>query len=75
MMLVRDWLKATLRCRGVEDFEKAVKSWSDEKRSEVATILSELRGKGFFPDRINEHGEIVWGVMLKSKVQMMMERP
>lgn len=72
--IVRDWLKATQRCRGVEEFEKAAKSWRDEARAEVARILAELRARGFFPDRVDENGQIVWGVMLKGAVQVRYER-
>lgn len=74
LAIVRDWLKATLRCRGVEEFEKAAKSWRDEARAEVGRILAELRARGFFPDRVDENGQIVWGIMLKGAVQVRYER-
>lgn len=74
MSMVRDWLKATMRCRGVEEFEKAAKSWKDESRAEVARILAELREKGFYPSRIGEDGRIAWGIALKGGVQMLGER-
>ena len=40
MDLLRSWLKATLRCRGPEEFDKAVKSWSDDKQAVVAIVPS-----------------------------------
>lgn len=74
LAIVRDWLKATLRCRGVEEFEKAAKSWRDEARAEVGRILAELRARGFFPDSVDKNGQIVWGIMLKGAVQVRYER-
>jgi len=74
MSLIRDWLKATIKCRGVEEFEKATKGWTLNSRAEVARILSGLREKGFYPERIDENGSIVWGIVLKGKVQIELER-
>lgn len=72
--LLRLFLSATLRTRGKDEFEKAIGSWTDEARATVASMLSLLRGKGFYPDRIGTGGEIVWGIALKSRVQMALER-
>ena len=74
MGILRDWLKATLRCRGIDEFEKATKGWALDARAEVARILTDLRGKGFYPDSIDGHGRIVWGVRLKSEIEMEMTR-
>lgn len=74
MAMVKEWLKATLWCRGVEDFEKGTKGWSLERRAEVAKILTEIRATGLFPDRIDGNGSIVWGRVLKSHLQVEMER-
>lgn len=73
MNLVRDWVKATIKCRGVEEFEKATKGWALNSRAEVARILSGLRENGFYPDRIDENGNVAWGVVLKGKVQVELE--
>lgn len=74
MAVVRDWLKATLRCRGPEEFEKATKGWSLESRAEVCKALGNMRNHGFFPERIDENGVVVWGVQLKSPVQIELDR-
>ncbi len=74
MAIVKDWLKATLWCRGVDDFEKAIKNWSLERRSEVAKILEETRAMGLFPDRVDGAGRIVWGRVLKGHLQVEMDR-
>lgn len=75
MAMVKDWLKATLWCRGVEDFEKGTKGWSLERRAEVANILEEIRGAmGMYPDRIDGSGKIVWGRVMKSHLQLEMEK-
>lgn len=74
MELLRSWLKATLRCRGPEEFDKAVKSWSDDRQAVAAEMLAELRGRGLFPDRIEGDGRIRWGRVLKSALQVEMER-
>ena len=74
MRVVGDFLKATLRCRGPEEYEKATKGWSSEARAEVAKTLGELRERGFYPNRIDENGAIVWGVLLKSPVRLQFER-
>lgn len=74
MTMVRDWLKATLRCRGPEEFEKATKGWSLEARAEVCKSLGNMREHGFFPERVDENGVVVWGVQLKSQVQIHLER-
>ena len=73
MDLLRDWIKAT-KGRSIEEFERAAKPWSGESRAEIARILRELREIGFWPDRIGEDGRIIWGVLLKSEIQMEMER-
>lgn len=74
LSLLRRFLSATLRTRGKDEFEKAIGSWTDEARATVASMLSSLRGKGFYPDRIGAGGEIVWGAALKSRVQIALER-
>lgn len=74
MAMVMDWLKATLWCRGVDDFEKGTKGWSLERRAEVAKILGEVREVGMYPDRIDGAGRIVWGRVLKGHLQVEMER-
>lgn len=74
MNVVRDFLRATLRCRGPEEFEKATKGWKPEARSEIARVLGDLRERGFYPERIDESGSIVWGVRLKSAVQIRLDR-
>lgn len=74
MEMLKRFLSATIRTKGPEEFEKAVKSWTMEMRAEVARILSDLRGRGFYPDRIDGDGRVVWGVVQKGGVQMLMER-
>ena len=74
MAMVKDWLKATLWCRGVDDFEKATKNWSLERRSEVAKILEETRAMGLVPDRVDGAGRVVWGRVLKGHLQVEMDR-
>ena len=74
MAMVREWLKATLWNRGIEDFEKGTKGWSLERKAEVAKMLTEIRATGLYPDRIDGNGAIVWGVVLKSRLQLEMEK-
>lgn len=74
MNLVSDWLKATLRCRSQEEFERAAKGWTLEARAEIAGTLARMREIGFYPDRVDENGRTVWGIMLKSAIRIKMER-
>lgn len=74
METLRQWIKATLFCRGVDDFNKAAHPWDKERRASVAKILAEIRTQGFYPDKINENGEIVWGVALENAIQVKMKR-
>ena len=37
-------------------------------------MLAELRGRGLYPDRIEGDGRIRWGRVLKSPLQVEMER-
>lgn len=74
MGMVKEWLKATLWNRGIEDFEKGTKGWSLERKAEVAKMLTEIRATGLYPDRIDGNGTIVWGRVLKSHLQLEMEK-
>ena len=74
MDILRDWLKGTLLCRGVDDFNKFAKTWDDAKRAHITGMLAELRARGYYPDRIDANGSIVWGFMLKSHVQVEIDR-
>lgn len=74
MEMLKRFLSSTLRTKGPEEFEKATKTWTPEMRAEVARILGDLRERGFYPDRIDGDGRVVWGVVQKGAVQMLMER-
>ena len=71
--LLKIFLKATLHCTGKEDFEKAVKGFSDKERAEVAKTLSECRSMGYYPEAVIDN-EIKWGIALKGDVEIEMER-
>jgi hypothetical protein len=74
MQTLKDWLAAVLWARGPEDFEKGARPFTKERRASIARMLAEIRTQGYYPDRLDEHGNIVWGVALKSEVQIEMER-
>jgi hypothetical protein len=73
LMLLRAFLKVTLHCKGKEDFEKAVKGFSDPERSKVSELLQQARDMGFYPEAVTETG-IDWGVALKGDIEIAMER-
>lgn len=74
MSTLKDWLSATLGARGNDDFEKASKPFSKDRRASIAKMLSDIRAQGYFPDRIDENGGIVWGFATKGPVQVDNER-
>lgn len=49
--------------------------FSDEERSEIASIYDMLREQyGFYPSGIDANDRIIWGIALKSDIQMLMEK-
>ena len=73
MALLKTFLKATLHCSGKDDFEKAVKGFTDKEREDVAKTLGECRTMGYFPEAVIDH-DIKWGIALKSDIQIELER-
>ena len=68
------FLKATIPCRSKEGFEAAEKKFSESERAKISRMLKQLRDVGYYPSGINEHGGIVWGVVLKGDLQIKMEK-
>lgn len=73
MALLKIFLKATLHCSRKDDFEKAVKGFSDKERADVSEMLTDCRNMGFFPEDVIDN-EIKWGIALKGDVEIEMER-
>lgn len=45
-----------------------------ENRKRIAVALEELRASGYYPSHVNDRGEIIWNVVVKSKCQQLMEK-
>lgn len=65
--MVARWIKA--HPHGSTDAEK-----DTHTRAMVTEILESLRKHGYYPDRVGEDGRVIWGVRLKSAVQMLFEK-
>jgi len=74
LALLADWLRKTLSCKSKEGFELAVKGVSESTRRKISTMLQHLREQGYYPEEVDDNG-IVWGIALKSAIQIRFENP
>ena len=61
--LIRDFVshyKKTYRCRGVDDFKKAVSNFGTETRNEIGRAYETLRKHGWYPRGFDEYDNIKW---------------
>ena len=52
---------------------KLTKEIGSEGIKHIAAALEELRANGYYPLDINDHGGIVWGIPVKSELQVHFE--
>jgi hypothetical protein len=61
---------ASLKITDPEKFgDKISKKFKERERASIVEILDRLKRFGFYPSRIDEKGEIVWGIVLRGDLQ------
>jgi hypothetical protein len=75
MRFIERHCKAAINVDQGKDFNEVMgKKFSDEDRARAAVLYGLFRDHGFYPAGLNSDDTIRWGIILKSKLQVMLEK-